>query len=126
MLVRASALVSTLEDLVAGLTSDFLFVTGTFDGLAAGFAATLVTVLATVVFATGAAFLLAALPAGVAVFVLDATVAVLPAGLATTAFFSTGLLDFAATALVLLAAAVGVFAGFFIAFAIGSLPRLCP
>lgn len=116
---------STLADLDlgVGLTSGFLFVTGTFNGLAAGFAATLAAVLGTTVLAAEAVLLLAVLAAGVAAFVLDTAVLALPAGLATTVvFFSTGLLDLAAAVLALPAVAAGVFAGFFIAFAIGSLP----
>jgi len=89
--------------------------------LAAGFAATL-AVLETTVLAAGAALLLAVLVAGAAAFVLGTVVLALPAGLATTVFFSTGLLDLAAAVLALPAVAAGVFAGFFIAFAIGSLP----
>lgn len=119
MLARAAVLVSGLEALEAGLTSDFLFVTATFDGLAADLPATLAAV-PDVGLAAGAAFL-ATLPAGVAVFVFVVAVFTLPAGLATTAFCSTDLLDFVAAGLGF-AGAVGVFAGFFIAFAIGSLP----
>lgn len=117
ILARDSTRVSTLEDLV-GLTSDFLFVTSTFDGLAADFSTTLAAVLDTGLAAV-AAFLVTLL-AGVAAFVLVGAAVTLPAGLATTAFFSTGLLAFAALAV--FADAGVVFAGFFIAFAIGSLP----
>ncbi|HEY6773878.1 MAG TPA: hypothetical protein VI140_07875 [Oxalicibacterium sp.] len=62
--------------------------------------------------------LVAALPAGVAAFLLGATAfALTGVVLAAAVFFTTDFVDFAAVAFL---AAVGVFAGFFIAFAIGS------
>src|SRR5690606_25257120 len=105
--------VSALADLVV-LTSGFLFVTATFDCLAAGWATTL-TAAFTAVFAAGAAL----------VFVT--VVFALLTDLLTTAFFSTGLLGLTTAVLAFPAVTAEFFAGFFIAFAIGSLPSgYCP
>ncbi|WP_233588410.1 hypothetical protein [Herminiimonas sp. KBW02] len=111
---RDSTFGSTFADLLADFTSDFLFVTGAFDCTDTGFAATL----AAGVFA-------AALLGELATLVLAATAFAWPADLTATTFFSTVLLDFTVAAdLALLAVSVWVFAGFFIAFAIGSTTKV--
>ncbi|WP_230089446.1 MULTISPECIES: hypothetical protein [Oxalobacteraceae] len=108
---RDSTFGSTFADLLADFTSDFLFVTGAFDCTDTGFAATLDETLAAGVFA--------------AALVLAATALAWPADFAATTFFSTVLLVFTAAAdLALLAVSVWVFAGFFIAFAIGSTTKV--
>ena len=110
---RDSTFGSILADLLTDFTSDFLFVTGAFDCTDTGFAATLDEGLATADFATTVADFVG----GFAAFTLVG--AALPTGLLAT-FFATGWVDFATANLALLAATVGLFAGFFIAFAIGS------